>query len=200
LEKVEGNRGGIEMADNATTMTNPAERLVVITGGPGSGKTTLIAALQARGYATSPEAGRAIIRDQVEIGGNALPWSEPRAFAEQMLCWDMRSHRMALATGAMTFFDRGIPDVVGYLRLLSLAVPPHMERAAELFRYDRRVFIAPPWTDIFESDTERKQTFAEAVSTYEAMMQTYAACGYELIALPMATVAERVEFIERHLG
>jgi predicted ATPase len=187
------------MVDTAAPVATATERLIIVTGGPGSGKTTLIAALQARGHATSPEAGRAIIRDQMEIGGHALPWSDPRAFAEQMLSWDMRSYRMAIATHAITFFDRGIPDVVGYLRLLSLAVPPYMERAAELFRYARRVFIAPPWNDIFESDTERKQTFAEAVSTHEAMMQTYAACGYELIALPTTTVAERVEFIERQI-
>ncbi len=48
-------------------------RLFVVTGGPGSGKTTLIAALAARGYQTTVEAGRAIIREQMETGGTALP-------------------------------------------------------------------------------------------------------------------------------
>ena len=52
-----------------------SDRLFVITGGPGSGKSTLIKALAERGFCTMPEAGRAIIRDQVAIGGEALPLS-----------------------------------------------------------------------------------------------------------------------------
>jgi predicted ATPase len=71
------------------------DRFFVITGGPGSGKSTLVAALAARGYPHMPEAGRAIIRDQVAIGGEALPWSDRRAFAELMLGRELRSHRAA---------------------------------------------------------------------------------------------------------
>ena len=67
------------------------DRLFVITGGPGSGKSTLIDALAGHGICTMPEAGRAIIRDQVAIGGEALPWSDRRAFAELMLGWEIRS-------------------------------------------------------------------------------------------------------------
>src|SRR3546814_14045915 len=54
----------------------------VITGGPGSGKSTLIEALAVEGFDHMPEAGRAIIRDQVAIGGAALPWADRAAFAE----------------------------------------------------------------------------------------------------------------------
>lgn len=57
----------------------------VITGGPGSGKTTLIDALAAEGVRHRPEAGRAIIRDQAVIGGTALPWADRAAFAELIL-------------------------------------------------------------------------------------------------------------------
>lgn len=53
----------------------------IITGGPGSGKSTLIDALAAQGFHHMPEAGRAIIRDQVAIGGTALPWADRIAFA-----------------------------------------------------------------------------------------------------------------------
>jgi predicted ATPase len=91
-----------------------------------------------------PEAGRAIIQDQLAIGGNALPWSDRAAFAEQMLAWELRSYRAALNLKGPVIFDRGIPDVVGYLRLCSLPVPPHAEKAAQTFRYNLRVFITPP--------------------------------------------------------
>ncbi|MDM7143514.1 AAA family ATPase, partial [Klebsiella pneumoniae] len=54
---------------------------IIITGGPGSGKSTLLNSLRAKGYPTAAEAGRAIIRNQVAIGGNALPWMDREAFA-----------------------------------------------------------------------------------------------------------------------
>lgn len=176
-------------------MQGETDRFFVLTGGPGSGKSTLIEALERAGHAGSAEAGRGVIRDQAAIGGRALPWCDPRAFAELMLCWDMRSHHMARERSGPVFFDRGIPDVLGYLRLLGLPVPAHMAKAAERFRYNRRVFIAPPWPEIFRQDTERKQDFEEAVRTYEAMIAVYAEFGYELVEIPRAGVQERLRFV-----
>jgi predicted ATPase len=176
-------------------MNQNADRFFVITGGPGSGKSTVIDALQQAGYARSVEAGRGIIQDQVEIGGHALPWIDPAAFAELMLCWEMRSYRVAQECSGTVFFDRGLPDVAGYLRLMNLPVPDHVNNAVRSFRYNRRVFIAPPWKEIFTQDTERKQDFDEAVRIYDALAATHTAYGYELVEIPRVSVAERVYFI-----
>ena len=171
------------------------ERFFVLTGGPGSGKSTLIDALERAGFLRSLEAGRGIIQEQAGIGGPAVPWNDRGLFAELMLCWEMRSYRMAQQQAGPVFFDRGVPDVVGYLRLSKLPVPAYFEKAAETFRYNRRVFIAPPWQEIFQQDRERKQDFAEAVRTYEVLAETYQALGYELMELPRVSVTERVRFI-----
>jgi predicted ATPase len=167
----------------------------VITGGPGSGKTTLIDALEQAGFARTIEAGRGVIRNQVAVDGPALPWRDRAAFAERMLGWEMRSYRMATQQAGPVFFDRGVPDVIGYLRLMRLPVPPHIEKAAEVLRYHRRVFIAPPWREIFSQDTERRQDFTESERTYEALAATYARLGYDLVELPRAPVTERVKFV-----
>jgi predicted ATPase len=172
-----------------------SERFFVITGGPGSGKSALIDALEKRGYARTIEAGRAIIQDQLAIGGRALPWIDPAFFAELMLSWELRSYRMAESETGPVFFDRGVPDVVGYLQLMNLPVPSHVIKAVETFRYNRRVFLASPWPEIFAQDRERKQTWEEAVRTYEAMVKTYTVYGYELVELPRASVEERTAFV-----
>jgi predicted ATPase len=171
------------------------DRLFIVTGGPGSGKSALIDALAGRGICTMPEAGRSIIQDQIALGGEALPWSDRRAFAEVMLSWEMRSYRDALRLSGPVIFDRGVPDVLGYLRLCNLPIPIHLEKATQIFRYHRRVFVAPPWPDIFALDAERKQSFEEAVATYQVMRETYSALGYDLVPLPFGSVEERVQFV-----
>ncbi len=180
--------------------TAPDQRFFVLTGGPGSGKTALIEGLARAGFARSVEAGRGVIQDQVAIGGPALPWHDRTAFAELMLCWEMRSWHMALAQAGAVFFDRGIPDVAGYLRLQGLPVPGHVEKAVRLFRYNRRVFITPPWREIFAQDRERRQDFDEAVRTYDTMVATYAGYSYELVEIPRTGVEERVRFVIGHAG
>jgi len=171
-----------------------------LTGGPGSGKSSHLDALEQAGYSRSAEAGRGVIQDQIAIGGSALPWADKAAFAELMLSWEMRSYHLAERSTGPVFFDRGVPDVVGYLRLSALPVPDSVDRAARLFRYNGRVFIAPSWQEIFRQDRERKQTFAEAIRTYEVMVSTYADYGYELIELPRATIEERLRFVLLHSG
>lgn len=112
-----------------------------------------------------------------------------------MLSWEMRSWHEAEEQTQPCFFDRGVPDVVGYLRLSELPIPRHLDNAVEKFRYNRIVFIAPPWRDIYVQDTERKQSFDVAVATYHAMVKTYRMYDYLLIELPCASVEERADFI-----
>jgi predicted ATPase len=181
-------------------MQSSTHHLFVLTGGPGSGKTTLVDALADAGFATCPEAGRAIIRDQMALGGPALPWNDPAQFAELMLSWELRSYHAATGRGRPVFFDRGIPDVIGYLRLTGIAVPAHMHRAALRFRYATKVFVTPPWREIFVRDDERSQTWEGAVRTHDIMVETYAELGYNLIAMPRTSIVERLRFIRTEIG
>ncbi|MFF5247186.1 AAA family ATPase [Streptosporangium sp. NPDC000095] len=104
-------------------------------------------------------------------------------------------------TGAETsvFFDRGIPDIIGYLLLEGRPVPAHLHTAARTFRYHPRVFIAPPWPEIYRQDAERKQSLAEAERTHESMVTTYTEYGYELVRLPRVPVKERARYVTDHL-
>ena len=171
------------------------DRFIVLTGGPGAGKSAIIDALARAGYALAREAGRAVIQSEVARGGRALPWIDPAAFAALMLEFELRSYGEAQSQSGLVFFDRGVPDIAGYLRLSGLPVPPHVETAARTHRYNARVFILPPWREIFRQDSERKQDFAEAVRTYEMMVRAYGDYGYELVEVPRAPVDERVRFV-----
>ncbi len=107
----------------------------------------------------------------------------------------MRSWHMAEKDELPVFFDRGVPDIIGYLHLSGLTIPQHILRAAEHYRYNRKVFILPPWQEIYVQDAERKQNFDVAVSTYQAMVRTYTDLSYELIEVPTGTIESRTRFI-----
>lgn len=176
-------------------MSADSRNFFVITGGPGSGKSTLLTELAAKGYACAPEAGRAIIRTHLALDGPALPWRHPALFAELMLMWDVRSHDAQPAGQGPVFFDRGVPDVVGYLTLYEEEVAMHLRRACDLYRYNPCVFIAPPWREIFQGDSERRQAWAEVERTHDVMRTTYEACGYNVVTLPKAPVESRAAFV-----
>lgn len=176
-------------------MDTGTNRFFVLTGGPGGGKSTLIDALRAAGYATVAESARAVIQEQVRLGGSALPWADRAAFAMKMLDADVAAHGRALALPGTVFFDRGVPDVAGYLSLCALPVPGVVERAVAKCRYNVAVFAAPPWREIFVNDAERKQDYAEAVRTYDNAIAVYRAYSYDIVELPRAPVADRVRFV-----
>ena len=94
-----------------------------------------------------------------------------------------------------TFSDRGIPDTLCYARLIGLPETSLIEKACRHYRYATTVFLTPSWKEIYETDSERKQDFAEAERTYAQMTKVYRDCGYELSIVPRLTPAARATFI-----
>ena len=179
---------------------NPHDALIVLTGGPGGGKTSLIEALAREGFRTAPESGRAVIREEMARGGSALPWGDRAAFAGAMAARDAAAHEAARQAGGVTIFDRGLPDVLGYLMLCGLPVPADLRQAALRLRYTSPVFLAPFWPEIYAGDTERRQDAAEAAETARVMRRTYQGLGYEVSDLPLAPLAERVRFLRERMS
>jgi predicted ATPase len=175
-----------------TAIHNPY--LFVITGGPGVGKTTLLQELHKRDMACVSEAARQIIQEQVQANGDAVPWSDTTRYTEMMLERSIADYVKHSAAEAPTFFDRGIPDALCYARLIGLR-PDEIQQACDQYRYNRVVFLAPPWQEIYTVDNERKQTFAEAIETHRLMSEAYGDCGYEVAELPLVNAVERAEFV-----
>ena len=175
------------------------DRLHVVTGAPGTGKSTLIAALAAAGVATREEVGRRILRDQLSIGGTALPWADAGAFGALMLDADIAAHGDALAIGRPVVFDRGLPDIPAFFEVSGLAVPRESDAAARDLRYNMRVFLAPFWPEIFVRDAERPLPFSHYAASEAVIADTYRRHGYTLTELPRVSVAERVRFVTERL-
>ncbi len=168
---------------------------IVFTGGPSSGKTTVLNYLKGLGYQCANEVGRKVIQQQVEMEGKALPWDDKTAFRDEMMREEIGNYRSHKDTEELVFFDRSIIDSYGYSMLESLAVSSELIEYCSSLAYHKKVFMFPPWESIFANDVERKQDFSEAVATFREMASAYEKFGYTLVEVPKASVEQRVEFI-----
>lgn len=172
----------------------------IITGGPGAGKTTLIEALRARGFPCAGESARTILQNQQRIDGPAQHGRDAALYAEIILARDMENHAAMAPEAGPVFFDRGVPELVGYFEMMGLAVPAHVARAAEIYRYNGTVFLAPFWPEIYARDAERKHSLGEAARSSAAAAAIYPRLGYLTVELPRAPVEERVAFVLKTIG
>lgn len=170
----------------------------ILTGGPGAGKTTLLEGLKSLGYFCVDEVARKIIQEQHLIGGDALHDGDQRKFADLMLTRSIAAYEQVDERAAPVFFDRGLPELVGYGPFVGHETPAYFHKAAALFRFNKKVFILPPWPEIYGQDDERKQDFAEAVESWRLSAETYPKLGYELVEVPKAGIADRVDFVLAH--
>ena len=177
-------------------MPSPGKNFFVITGGPGAGKTSIIERLAARGFPTVAESGRTILRQQEAIGGTSVHWADAEAYRDLMLQRGMDDYeRMLTETEGPVFFDRGITELVGYCTLIGVPVPDTVRRAGEIYRYNRIVFVTPPWPEIYANDALRKQDQTEAQRTFDLAVDAYTSFGYRIVEVPKLPIAERAAFV-----
>ncbi len=167
---------------------------VVFTGGPGSGKTSVIKYLNSLGYPGTPEVGRKVIQTQVESQGTALPWHDKVAFRDKMIVEEINNYE-CFDSAVITFYDRSIIDSYGYSKLEKIPVSDLLLKKCRELVYNPQVFIFPPWESIYRNDVERKQDFKTAIATYHEMVGAYKKFGYDLVDVPKVSVKERAEFI-----
>ena len=68
-------------------------------------------------------------------------------------------------------------------------------RVSRQYRFHRRVFIAPPWPEIYVTDPERHHGFDAAVAEYQRLLEAYRSLAYEVTILPKVSVPARADFV-----
>lgn len=175
------------------------KEIVVIIGGPGTGKTTIIEGLTAQGYCCYPEISREVTMEAKKQGIEQLFLEKPLLFSELLLEGRKKQYHSAKAEPHnIVFLDRGIPDVLAYMHYIGDSYPAFFDQACREHIYTK-IFILPPWEEIYVSDDERYENYEQAKLIYGHLKETYEKYGYHLIEVPKGTVEERILFILNQL-
>jgi len=175
---------------------------VVITGAPGTGKTSIVNGLEAQGLPCFHEIIRDMTSKAKKEGNPDGMVSNPLVFVHDALQFnkDLLNGRIAHFKESLDYdapvsvFDRGIPDVLAYMDFFDQEYGGEFVAACQNNRYDS-IFIASPWEEIYVSDNERLETYGEAEKIHDALMNTYTKFGYTPIFIPKNPVPERVAFV-----
>lgn len=168
---------------------------ILIIGGPGTGKSTIIHELEKRAHTCFHEISRQVTLEAQKEGIDQLFLTKPLLFSELLLKGRIEQFEDAeqLQT-PFAFYDRGIPDVLAYMDYIGDQYPDNFVDACKTYHYDM-AFILPPWEAIYEVDNERYESFQQAQEIQQFLIDTYSKYGYTLLTVPFGTVSERVDFI-----
>lgn len=172
-------------------------RFIILSGGSGGGKSTLLAELARRGFVTVEEPGRRIVIEETRNNGTALPWIDIEAFARRAITMALEDRQKAPADG-LVFFDRGLIDAASALR--HVGGDGFIDTLKNTHRYNPLVFLTPPWPEIYQGDDERRHDFDAAVEEYDRLVRDYEALGYDSVVLPKSGIEERADFILARIG
>lgn len=175
------------------------QQKIVLTGGPGTGKSTIIEELIKRNFICMKEISREITLNARKNGTEQLFLTKPLLFSELLLEGRVNQFIEAEKTNEnFVFFDRGIPDVHAYMNYISIDYPKTYVTKSKLHRYDY-VFLMPPWKEIYISDNERYENFEQALAIHNHLERTYKDLNYRVIEVPIGTIDARTNFILDHI-
>lgn len=171
------------------------QQKIVITGGPSTGKTTVVNELIKRNYNCIPEISRQITLKAREDGIEWLFLKDPLLFSKLLLEGREKQYIDAgKIDSSLIFFDRGIPDVQAYMNYFGVDYPDIYEATSKKYKYSQ-ILLMPPWKEIYTEDEERYENFEQSLAIYNHLKNAYRNLGYKITEIPFGSVKERVDFI-----
>jgi predicted ATPase len=175
------------------------KEIILLIGGPGTGKTSVINKLIKKGYCCYPEISREVTLEAQKNGTDQLFKENPLLFSKLLLQGRINQYQNAVnEPHEIVFIDRGIPDVLAYMKFIGDEYPTHFH-AACLENVYTKIFVLPIWKEIYISDNERYESYEQALEIQKHLEETYINYNYDLIEVPKDTVENRVRFIEENL-
>lgn len=168
---------------------------IVISGGSGIGKTSVIEELASRGYLIIPETARLLLAKPQYKKFNSLYLEEKAEFQKELIKKQEKREDIFDEVDEMIFLDRSIMDVIAFstfLNVLENITVPRILRD----RYDF-VFILDPLPNY--KPTGRWETEEQRNNIHRLCINIYKEFGYDVVFVPVLPVKERVDFILKYI-
>ncbi len=176
------------------------QQKILLIGGPGTGKTSVLNELIKRDYFCFPEISREVTLKAQQQGIEQMFLAQPLLFSQMLLEGREQQFIDAIKSDSkLVFFDRGIPDIHAYMDYFKTKYPAIFIEKSKQYVYDK-VFHFSPWKDIHETDNERYETFEETKAIDVFLMKSYLDLGYNIIDVPFGSIDERTNFVLNSLS
>mmetsp|Transcript_58168 Transcript_58168/g.138463 ORF Transcript_58168/g.138463 Transcript_58168/m.138463 type:complete len:248 (+) Transcript_58168:144-887(+) len=189
--------------DAPNSMLRRPAKLIAITGGPGSGKSSIVQALKSRGMTTVPEAAIQIINDlNEELGVDGQKeWRRSHKDEFQLRVTtkqaSLEASAMKTSTKGLAFCDRGLLDGLGYCRHFKQAVPADVAAIAEKARYDQVFLLETLPEEVFAARGQDGRTSGrqDSLAISRCIEEAYQEHGHTPVHVPVMPLEQRVAWV-----
>lgn len=167
----------------------------VLTGGPGTGKSSIILALKQKGEYVVREAAEDYIRLR-QAQCQKEPWTEPD-FQDKVLRLQLQREAKIPSKAKRVFIDRGLADGLAYYQIAGKKPSRQMIKAIRKMKKERpyeKVFLIKN-LGICEKTCVRREGMEEALKLEKLQEQNYKLLGYEVIKIPAGHLKNRIKKI-----
>ncbi|HEU5380679.1 MAG TPA: AAA family ATPase [Ktedonobacteraceae bacterium] len=169
----------------------------ILTGTPGSGKTSILHQLKSQGYRVVEEAATDLIAHEHKRG-NPEPWRQPDFIDAIVRLQKQRQLEAAMTSSELQWYDRSPVCTLALSRHLgyppSASLEEELERIARERIYQRQVFFIER-LGFCQPSAARQITFEESLVFEHIHEETYLSLGYDLIKIAPEALLERVHHI-----
>lgn len=164
----------------------------VITGGPCTGKTTIINLLSERGYKTTIEHARHYI-DTQKIKGRTVEEIRENKRQFQLGVLDMQIKQEAqLNINDEVFLDRALPDTMAYYQFLGLEYDEALINAVNNASY-KKIFVLAPLP--YVGDYARTENKNDQKIIHDLIIDVYSSLRFPIVFVPILSPNDRIDFI-----
>ncbi|MGE0010138.1 MAG: AAA family ATPase [Candidatus Babeliales bacterium] len=173
-----------------------AHQRMVISGGPGIGKTTVLKELRKRGYQTISETFTSLFEQAATQDALDVFFNGPKQLEMLFLTEQVRKESL-LAPQLPAFLDRSVVDIMAYGYYLHVPISDEMLRLSDR-KYDLVFFLEPLPEEYYRNSSVRRESREVALDIHQMLKAAYMQRGYyphQMIDVPFGTPQERAQFI-----
>ncbi len=167
---------------------------VIISGGPGTGKSSIINELKNRGYLCFDEVWKKEYKNPKKTSNSdEINTFSQYIFLERLKHLEIKPNKKTKEN--LVFYDRSIIDTISYLKAYKKNIKTSWKNLANKKRYHETIFFCPTWKEIYKQTDGRKESFQESILIEKYLTSTYKEFLYKINTIPKLDIKNRVDYI-----